>query len=501
VHFAWISKLAAKRFLAMAAALSFSCCSGSDSAAPTAKLAAASSSTCSLAFSGDVPLDVSIGSQDDANCFAWQEMVALNWIDSSLGGFGDPSDLTPVAWQSYMSNHRLFQPGGAPPPAWDSAPVIEPSCLLEAGLSGKAARAVTPMTMTTSFDSEFENGDSQQAAPRDGPAWLADTNGNNIWYEVRVDRNEYDMIVKNQLYSREGQTKWYSNQGQNPKALALPVNDYTTTPQTVGAMELKAAWMEVPDSTDRKWNSYKLTPAIVVDPVTQKCKALTVALVGFHIIHKTQSQSTWIWATFEHVDNAPNDSAARTTTKIWNFYNPSCKSVTINVPAACQFKNQSTVTVGCAPNQSPQYAIGPNCPAPTPVQVTRLTPIDSAAQATNQAAWAAIKKAYPKSVWQNYQLVSVLWSSNTASSQPASVPQKFNSPQPNAPLANTTLETYAQQKKCVDCHQFATISGSHSLPSDFSFALQEAQSTNRQFTDLPQTKSKAAHPAKRRIVH
>lgn len=428
-----------------------------------------------LSFGPTVPPDFSqVSSDQDADCYGWQEFIAVNW-PASGDGFGDPGDMSAVAWQGYMSTHQLFQPKGAPPPPWGTPPAITPECLAEAGLSAEAGRAAVPLTMTTKFSSEFENGDGQQAAPRNAPAWLGDTQGHSVWYEVRVDQDEYDAIVQNQLYSREGQQAYYAENPTQP--LALPMGGF---PSTVGAMEVKAAWMEVANPADAKWSRYKVSQAVVVDPATQKCESLVVALVGLHVIHKTQGQPTWVWATFEHVDNAPDNSAAATTDKVWNFFDPGCQPKTVTVPSACQFNKQAQVTVGCdasAWNQAPQYYIGDGCPDPTPIQVTRINPIDVNATAANNAAWAAIRAAYPNSVWQNYALVNVLWSTNPPLSQPVAVPQKFLSPQPNAPVANTALETYAQQTKCTDCHTFAAISGDDTKPADFSFALEEAQST------------------------
>ncbi|MDC0721796.1 cytochrome c family protein [Nannocystis bainbridge] len=439
--------------------------------------AAASAYQCAvpLQLNGTVPPDIYPHNDDrDANCFGWQEFIALNWPTTAGAGFGDPGDTGAVAWQGYMSSQQLFQPDGSPPPPWGTPPTISPDCLAEAGLTAAAARGTIPLNLSTKFSSEFESGDGQQAAPRNAPAWLGDVRGNNVWYEVRVAEDEYDTIVQNQYYNREGQAAYYQ---KNPgTALALPMGAFQ--PSSVGALELKAAWMEVPNPSDAQWNRYKLSQAVVVDPATQKCQALTVALVGLHIIHKTQAQPTWVWATFEHVDNAPDAAdVAGAASKSWNFYDKSCQPRTVQVPTACQYKGQATVTVGCDANQPPLYWIGDGCPAPTPIQVTRLAAIDSDAQTVNQTAWTTIRATYPDSVWLNYQVVAVQWSTNPPqqSGQPASVPQIFNSPSPDSNLANTVLETYDQRSKCIDCHQYATISGSTSLPSDFSFALQDAR--------------------------
>lgn len=254
--------------------------------------------------------------------------------------------------------------------------------------------------------------------------------------------------------------------------------------------------MEVLNPGDAKWNAYKLTSAVVVDPPTQKCRQITVALVAFHIIHKTQSQPTWIWATFEHEDNAPN--AGGSTPQPWNFNNPECTTTTIQVPAACRYNGQASVTTTCTPNTPPQYDIGAGCPDATPIQVIRVNPIDTTATQVNTTAQAAIKELRSDSVWQNYILVNVVWSTNPPVIPPAcsagspgcqgvTTPQLTQSLNPGGAVANTVLETYIQdhassnpfqKSNCILCHQYATVAGDSSTPyaSDFSFLLGDAQS-------------------------
>lgn len=471
--------------------------------APVAKAAAAlttypCSSTQTLSFSAAIPPDFSqVSADQDADCFGWQQFIALNFPQSG-SGFGTPGDTSAVQWQGWMNIEQIFQPDGAPPPAWGTSPTLTDACISEAGLTAKTACNRLALSMTSKFSSEFERKDSNQAFPGNAPAWLGDVNGNNVWYEVRVDEDEYNFIVSNQLYTAAGQAAWYA---ANPTGvLTQPVGAWRPS-QTTGSMEIKVAWMEVPDPTNPDWNDYKISDAVVVDPVTQKCETVTVALVGMHIIHKTQGQPTWIWSTFEHVRNAPNDSdVANAGSTRWNFYNPACARQTITVPAACQFKNHASITTTCKPNIAPQYYLGDGCPPPTPTQVTRLNPIDTAATAANTAAWYAIGTAYPNdSVWNNYALVNVLWSTDVPTSQPRSVPQTFNSPQPNEQVANTTLETYIQQSKCIDCHKYATIAGSQTLPADFSFVYSTAPTATPIIKSSALKADKLPH-AMRRII-
>ncbi|WP_257454228.1 cytochrome c family protein [Archangium lipolyticum] len=434
-----------------------------------------------------IPPDFSENTQQAANCFAWSEFISLNWPVSALdggtdAGFGTPGDLSPTQWQTFMSADDLFPPDGSAPPPWGTQPQVTPECAAEAGLTAEQARKVMPLMMISKFSTQFRPPDNAQAFPQNAPSWLGSQNGKAVWYEIRVSQPEYDFVANNGLYTAQGQQAWVD--GGTGKPIVLPKGNLSTG--ELGSIELKAAWMEVTDSQDAKWNRYKLMQAIVPDLVTQKCRTATVALVGLHIIHKTNNQDTWVWATFEHVDNAPTQGQSPGTTD-WNFHNPQCQpQVVNNVAPQCSPDGGSSFTIGCTPNIPPPYYLGAGCPPPVPIQVTRVTAIDSYAASQNQATQQAIAQNYPGSVWQYYQLINVLWSTNPTPepTAPKKVPLTFQSMQPssNTAVANTTMETYFQgidpttyeARHCLTCHKFASIAGTTQNPnpgwdSDFSF--------------------------------
>jgi len=427
-------------------------------------------------FGANVPGDAPIlTNQVDANCFAWWEFISLNWPNDSGAGFGDPGDLNGVQWETYIVKQLLFPSGGSAPPAWGTQPPVPSYCdasTLKSSPRGAPARQLsTSSKLAAPQADEFDfPDDSQQAAPTDAPNWLGAQNGTNVWYEIRLNQDEYQYIVNQKFYDANQQQAWTDN-GQ---PIVLPKG---TSTGTTGAIELKASWLEVPDPSDAKWQRYKLADTWVIDPISQACRQLTVALVGLHILHKTESQPTWIWATFEHVDNVPGSAGGQAP---YNFYNANCQAQQVEVgEAACLAKNMSSpVTVSCTPNTPPPYYLGENCPAPVPIQVSRQVPLDSSAQQANTIAQKAIASTYPKSVFQNYQLVNVIWSTNPSQdpSKPVAVPMPLTSMLPTSKVANTTLETYVQNLTCTDCHRYATIAPTSAAPdpqwdSDFSFAV------------------------------
>ncbi|EPX62237.1 Cytochrome c family protein [Cystobacter fuscus DSM 2262] len=438
------------------------------------------SGTQNIHFGPGIPPDMSrVSSQLDANCFAWAEFISLNWPSAAMGGtadafFGTPGDLGSVQWQTFMSKQQLFPPEGGTPPPWGTPPSISEDCLAEANVSSQQARSMLALNVVSKFETQFTSGSGNQAFPLALPSWLGAAHGTNVWYDVRVSQPEYAYIVDEGLYNAANQQALVD--GGTGRPLVNPMGSRQAN--TIGSLELKAAWMEVPNPADGRWNAYKLSPAVVVEPTTQKCRATTVALVGFHIVHKTVSQPTWIWATFEHVNNAPDHGADPGTTS-WNFYDPQCRPRTIELDKSCSVDGSTSVTVDCTPNVSPPYWLGEGCPAPVPIQVTRLTPIDPAARTANQTVQAAIAQNYPDSVWKNYILVNTLWSTAPGPNPttPVKTPLPFTGATPplNVPIANTTMETYIQTgspeeaSNCINCHKNASIAGDSEWASDYSF--------------------------------
>lgn len=450
-----------------------------------------------------VPGDITSGlNQRDFNCYAWQEMIGLNWpSDQPAGGppsvFGDPTDNGPVTWESYMDIDDLFTADASKaPPAWGSQPTIPAACQsLQDKLAGAEKKRSRALSMSSKFSELIPSSASGQATGK--PNWLGAQNGTNLWYEVKVDKDEYDYIVSNKLYYESGITDFYSKGGASARITLPPgVMKFGQT-TTLGAIELKAAWMVVSDPGNAKWARYKKTSAFVYDAAKSSCSTVTLALVGLHILHKTSSQPTWVWATFEQVDNVADKTMnVGTPPSGYNLYNPSCAAQKVTFPASCAGDGKSTSgTVSCTANAQPPYNLGDACPAPVPIQVSRTTPLDDDAQAVNSLAQSFIRGQYSASVWQYYALVNVIWSTAPATQQPQNIPLAFASPQPpSMAVANTTLETYAQGSRCLDCHQYASVTDDNALETDFSFVFRHAQTKD---AALKRAKAKKAAPTKK----
>ncbi|MBV8251522.1 MAG: hypothetical protein JO154_02865 [Chitinophaga sp.] len=428
-----------------------------------------------IQFNNKVPGDLAaFNNQSQADCFAWQEFISLNWPINPSGYFGTPGDTSPVSWEAYMPIDVLFQPDGVQPSSWGTLVSPQYAARFKSQRLLMNPTKTKLLTFTTKFAADSVFGlDPDQAAPIGSPNWLGAQNNTNVWYEIKLNKDYYDFVIKNGYYNAITQ----HDSVQKGIPINFPQGVYNGP---VGAIEVKAAWMEVDNINSPKWQRYKLSNATVYDSATGNFRQTVVALVGLHILHKTQNQPTWVWATFEQVDNVPDTNSKTTPPYGYNFYTANC------TPRQVSLHGGGTATVSCTANTSPPYFLSQA--GPVPVQVTRLNPIDPTdAVPINNMMQSNIKKFYPQSVFQYYELVDVIWSQTLQPDKttPIQVPFPLNT---SAMLsgahvvANTTLESYVQNTNtCYSCHKYSTIapfpadSVNNNIFGDFSFAISAAQ--------------------------
>lgn len=465
-----------------------------------------------------VPGDSQVLSQAGFNCFGWSEFLALNWpaaapgepAESSFQRFGEPGDTSPTVWETFMNVHGVMRPGAAPPIPWGASADVPAACRPHAEKHDGPIRA---LRRTTKFSIDFDaTADVQEAHPHGNPNWLADRDGNLVFYEILMNRAEYHYFVDNQFYDADKQYQAVTN-GQH---IDFPQGVVGREP---GAIEIKAAWLSVPadEADDPKWvKNYKLSEALVYDPHNPDfCEHRTVALVGLHILHKTTTQPQWTWATFEHVNNTPDQAEVdrgNVPKDKYRFFNPDFVEEAVS-PECQTYKTDTCQPLGGntkthkAPNTPPPYCLKlakerPDdftC-LPKPVQVTRVHPIPDTlinpAVSLNKWVHEQIAAQNKHSVFLNYELVSVLWSDSAVDeNQPGeavpTVPLSLSGLRPTVadlPLANTMMETYVQEKTCQDCHSNAAIAESAFDQSptqggDYSFIVKMAQSSSTSATE------------------
>ena len=483
-------------------------------AAPSASAdasSAAQSCVAQLVFDptqgGFLPVNNMSAEQPFMNCFGWQLFIAMNWpvnpgwpASPALAGepdtasgvaqfgvpqvAGQPMSTAPV-WASYKDANDIFLPNAATPTGWGVETPVPATCSVGSHLKAFATGARKFITATSesainrAHRFHLSSG-TQVTLPEEfleaTGGWLTDQSGNLVFFERKVGKAEFDYILEKGLYDAANQLIVAQNSDQNnPNGLSLPAGTPVRTlpakalPQEdLGALELKAAWRVLTQKPEL-YGRYLTTVAWLQNPETLACTQEVIGLVGLHIIYKTQTQTNFIWTTFEQIDNVP-DPSTPAPAQGYSFNNPACTDCTPNTqPTQCDAQG---LPAGCTPLTQP-------------IQTTRVNTLPPAIQALNTAVQQNFaQQTQGRSVFQYYQLVNVLWTHGPNSPNPqepgpgATVPLSYGNfiSKDNVPVANTTMETYAQSFNCSACHQSATIANSPSLASDFSFLFQNASS-------------------------
>jgi hypothetical protein len=339
-----------------------------------------------------VPHDVPGGSAasiQDLAIFAWREFIALNWTaldPASTGTRGranvnanflsisaDGSGSYPLlVWQTYRHKNELFPADGQTDPSFDSH---APSYKYK-GPEIEAAKNAT-WDLFNNLDESSEIGLCLMLAHKD----------TRIVYEAKVNRAIFDYANKNNLtkcsnlgicstlVAASNKTKGDLAQyggicSSDPTIVSVPCGDAMADGDAgEGAIEIKAAWRQLTDTEMKSGRFYTRKVIFYTGEqfVKQQYNNAVLGLVALHIIHKTKSFPTFVFASWEQVDNF-NDSTNMNTEDL-------------------VFKNTGTDL--------------PNIP------VTRAHPIHSQIPPVNDAVHAAFEAQDPATVWQYYKLIGV----------------------------------------------------------------------------------------------
>jgi hypothetical protein len=330
---------------------------------------------------------------------------------------------------------------------------------------------------------------------------LIDQQGNYALFDILMNRQMFDYIQKHKLYSKTEQMNAANSNlkvdfpaGTNPPDGQIEGGD-------PGGIIIKVSWKVL--ESDEEKRKFHTVDALVSLPrhypnTEPPCLRKTLGLIGFHVMHKTKSRLQWIWTSFEHVDNVPEqkDVDTRRLKPSYNFYNPRCN------------------TTACPVNQTPPRpwdpvdSLGLKFHSPFKSQIVRTTPLTDDTKKMNRQFQGILKGT----VWENYMLLSTQWPSDfncarkeVADPKPELAPNTDVEKEPDmncapAPtfLANSTLETYSQgsvplaSSSCMACHGNATsyqlpASGANQLgpdgkpvakffnQTDFTFMLEKAR--------------------------
>jgi hypothetical protein len=365
-----------------------------------------------------------VGANDHSfGCLAWQSFIYLNWR-ARPDAPGEPDREAPFAapgdtvWETFADAEALFQPKGMPPLAWEHA-------------SAGSRRLET----TVQADGGI----------------LVDRAGKPVYYEIRLNRDEFAYIVANKLFDAEAQLAFAREHG-----IVLPAGP-SAQYGPVGAIEVKAAWKVLtPAEAAERPRRFHVTEAVLTDG----SRAL-MGLVGFHLNQRVEGFAQGLWASFLQIDSAPLAGADERRDR-YSFFDPACG--------------------GCAANAMTE--------PPQATQVEQVFPVAPSVRAINAYMHALVAAANPQSPWRFYDLVGVQWP-QFALGFPTPVPEPQRGARQSVPLSigtpstatlmNPVLETFRQfaNVSCIGCHaQAATARRDErgaAYAADYSFLFRRAE--------------------------
>jgi hypothetical protein len=370
--------------------------------------------------------------------FSWSSFIALNWPAAAdgrplCGTIGENPD-APRVWETFIAAPQVFKAAGAKPDPWggSDSTLGEKFPGIKAGQ--RAFYAATKAALSDFLLAGF--------GPLKFPA-IADTNGMYVFYEIKLNKVEYDYVVSNTLYSAAGQAEFLGR----PAEIDFPKGSRTTN--RAGCIEVKAAWKQLGPGDDPK--RFYVVSAVRVDPVTHtpSPQSIPFGLVGLHVATRTEQAQKWVWSTFEHVDNAPDVGEARLKPR-YSFNDPT--------------KAQPAEGFGYKPTN-----LKPVANPTTPTQITRVLNNPVVGSPWMRALNEGMQQKLAGTVWANYRLVTTQWPGPNGA-----VPDSVTNP-----VTETYIQRDSSQGSCMACHTQAVTAGrgpdSKPAPANFSYLLQMAR--------------------------
>jgi hypothetical protein len=479
------------------------------------------------------------------NEFAWRVFIALNWPVDCKGkplsaiepqsGQNSPKLIgqapeNPRTWELYHSPQDVFLPKGAEPPPLNNVPEDD-RCLNDRAGSEIQYKQSLRLTEAGELVTEAESSEYKIASRKDlldgngelkseldseldinrkpvkislkdidaaNKIPLVDRQGNYVINEIRLNPVEFKQIVENKwfdsanmlMFKNSNPEKFFqlvcSSASKSTKGFS---NKYCDKYEAEGAIEIKAVWRVFDGrNTDEKEKArYYITKRKIVSKKGEILEEQAeLGLIGFHIMHKT-SKLSWIWSTFEHIDNAPLCDDRKTTG--YTLYNKECNTENCNRPYVkppylwyISKDEPKAVTI--------EVSQGIAVKEQVPSQICRVNQISSQSTTKQNEKWKESLRAVAKSsVWQYYQLIGTQWLSHPE------IPYSNKAEGPNIsrrgimpispPLTNVAMEPYAQGVSCIVCHTSARqsvegdcqLNGNAKNCADFSFLMDNAKSS------------------------
>ncbi len=239
-------------------------------------------------------------------------------------------------------------------------------------------------------------------------------------------------------------------------------------------LELKSSWVKADPGMDLS----KFLTIVADVPLYKKesdekwtwdgttSEEVTLACIGYHLVGPSTNHPEMIWATFEHVSNAPDSNFYYTNTsdkvaeKVnWNSDGTPIEKDWLLMSGSGTQQATDEMHMQMSGNEivaTPGHTISPS-------DTSRTHPWGGKADQSsavnntdiislNQNIQSMLDQGDPR---RNYFLVGATWTKNGVPGVGLQLPEVAGS----LTLANSTMETYFQFKNCFDCHQGGEING------------------------------------------
>jgi hypothetical protein len=387
--------------------------------------------------------------------FVWQDFLALNF-PAATDGSGNPLPAPSVnngldynggnyttVWMTYPEARDIWLPKGVPPAAFGTGHEVPAACAAIKGSRPNKVLRRGPGQQALEYTMVL---DEYVQANRMGP--VIDAQGAYVRYGINFNRQMYDYVVNNVLYNKEGQLEHdRDNPNRDLDTVKFPRGAYGAPAGNPGSIFVKSSWKILAGADDP--TKFLRTEVYLYDEeggafhdeptVQERCVKATVGLVGLHVVHLSNSAPQWVWATFEHVSNAPwmNDFKS-------GLVSPTAKYSFFDARSCTAVGGQP----GCNYNYLPPLPWNPQVPGQPPTQLVRVAAPGEVAIEANAAYNQQLQQNYGNTVWANYYLTDVQFPTVVkATGDPAvsvSNPAYPDGVQSPSQLANSTLETYIQ---------------------------------------------------------
>ncbi|YCM43455.1 hypothetical protein V2O64_19285 [Verrucomicrobiaceae bacterium 227] len=291
---------------------------------------------------------------------------------------------------------------------------------------------------------------------------------NDVYAYMASGINSKELTGLNQFPTTQPELQSIINYAGESYGASLPDSQALT-------LELKSSWVKADPSLDL---SQYLTITADVPLYTRESdlkwtwdgssmeKDVTLACIGYHLVGPSSGHPEMIWATFEHVSNAPDanyyylNGNSEVTVKInWTSNDTPVEKdwLLMSPDGTRQASNQMhmevngpaiVATPGNVISASDSSRTHPWGNKPDEASAANNTDIIS----LNENIQSMLAEADPR---RNYFLVGATWTRNGVPGVGLQLPDVAGS----MVLANTSMETYFQSKNCFDCHQGGKLDG------------------------------------------